>query len=88
LKSRPDFSIKKAVSSDPLIIRTDSSKFAEYTGNKVSFGTIYMAFKLVRTTYTSVYFYFFPFFICALPVYNLVILRTDDDPNNEHLDPI
>ena len=76
------------MSSDPLIIIPDKNKFLEYAGIRLRMKTVYYYFKLIRALYTSLYFYFFPLFICGLPIYKLIIIRQDDDPGKRGKDII
>jgi len=78
LKSRSNFTIKKAL-SEPLIIKTDINRLKTYTGNKWTFNLMYYFFKIVRAAYTSIYFYFFPLFVCFLPAYKIAVMESIRD---------
>ena len=76
LRSRSNFIIKRAL-SEPLIIKTDINRLKEYTGdkkNKIIFNIMYYTFKVVRAAYTSIYFYFFPLFVCFVPAYKIAVM--------------
>jgi hypothetical protein len=74
LRARTNFNIKKAL-AEPLVIKTDTNRLKSYTGNKCCFRIIYYIYKFLRAFYTSVYFYFFPLFICFLPAYKIAIME-------------
>jgi hypothetical protein len=72
IRQRSNFSIKGAVSKDPLVYRMEAPT------PKGCFGKFQLGlYKFIRMIYTSVYFYFFPLFVLLVPFSDIL------DINNE-----
>ena len=69
MKSRANFEIKNSV-KDPLITKVNTEKVTEFNDR-----VVYFLFRILRTFYTSLYFYFFPLYICVIPLVKLLLLK-------------
>jgi hypothetical protein len=74
LRARHNFEVKASV-QEPLIIDTNPKKlFGDRDSARKSIRIIYFIYKLLRTVYTSVYFYYFPLLYLSLPLLKLYSL--------------
>ena len=74
MRQRANFSVKKAVSENPLIIKSDLGKvFGDEDINKGSVLkrvyriAMFYVFKSLRSFFTIFYYYFFPFIVIWIP---------------------